>query len=456
MSSSSSAHPHLTNWPQDRAVATSSGRYVRDTYCCLNGTTSTAYPSAWYALDAGPARLYMLDSAWANSNVGTADLYENDFDYHWTETSPEWRWLQADLESHPRALKFAFFHFPVYSDQQSENSDTWLQGPSPRLEGLLAENGVQIAFTGHAHLYERNRKSVPGLVTYLSGGGGAELQSIGGGGCSAIDAYGIGWSDTRNRGNACGGAPVPTSRAQVFHFLLVTVNPVTGRVTVAPTNSLGQTFDVQTYTFAASPPPAATPTPTPTTLPTATPTATPTSLPAATPTATATATPTAPPAGTPTTLTFSPDADSYVDNTTPNTNFGSSSTLKVDTSPNIRNAYLRFTISGASGTIESAKLRLFSVDPTNDGPQLFATSNTWTESSITWNNQPGPIGTASDDKAAIGTNVFVEYDVTPLVAPGNGTYSFALIPQSTDGFDMASRQATTAANRPQLVLSVAP
>jgi hypothetical protein len=168
----------------------------------------------------------------------------------------------------------------------------------------------------------------------------------------------------------------------------------------------------------------------------------------------ASARPVAPP--TATTLTFSPEADTYVDNTTPSTNFGSGGTLKVDTSPSIRNAYLRFTISGVSGTVQAAKLRLFSVDATTNGPQVFATSNTWTESGLTWNNQPGSSGTPSDDKAAIGTNVFVEFDVTPLVAAGNGTYSLVLIPQSTDGFDMASREATAVANRPQLVLTVTP
>jgi hypothetical protein len=30
------------NWPQDVAVATSNGRYVRETYCCVNGTTSAS------------------------------------------------------------------------------------------------------------------------------------------------------------------------------------------------------------------------------------------------------------------------------------------------------------------------------------------------------------------------------------------------------------------------------
>ena len=40
-------------------------------------------------------------------------------------------------------------------------------------------------------------------------------------------------------------APVPDSISRVFHFLLVTVKGT--RVTVAPTDSLGRTFDVQHY-----------------------------------------------------------------------------------------------------------------------------------------------------------------------------------------------------------------
>ena len=53
-------HPHLVNFPQDRAVATSAGRYVKDTYCCVNGTVSQTQASAWYAFDAGVARFYVL------------------------------------------------------------------------------------------------------------------------------------------------------------------------------------------------------------------------------------------------------------------------------------------------------------------------------------------------------------------------------------------------------------
>jgi calcineurin-like phosphoesterase family protein/purple acid phosphatase-like protein len=236
---------HLMLWPQAAAVATSGGRYRMETYCCTNGTRPRRYPSAWYAFDAGPARVYILDAAWGNSNVGSADLYRNDYDNHWTPWSPQYRWLEDDLAAHPSALKFAVLHFPFWSDNATESSDPWLQGPD-RLEGLFNRYGVDLVFNGHAHIYQRNlRRGADGFVSYVSGGGGAKPQPIGGRGCSDLDAYGIGWSSSSNRGSACGMASVPDSISWVFHFLLVTVKGT--RVTVAPTDSLGRTFDVQHY-----------------------------------------------------------------------------------------------------------------------------------------------------------------------------------------------------------------
>jgi hypothetical protein len=261
-------HPHLLNWPQTQTVAASSGRYQMEPYCCVNGTNPDDYPSIWYAFDAGNARFYVLDAAWDDANLGTGSSYANDYAAHWTPSSPEYQWLEQDLMTHPSLLKFAFWHYPLYSDQSVDTSDPFLQG-SASLEGLLSRYGVNIAFTGHAHIYQRNLRNGPNsLISYVTGGGGADLEPIGALGCSAVDAYGIGWSySTGGEGSACGSAPVPTSITQVYHYLLVSVNGL--QVTVAPTDELGRTFDVQTYNFPAPP---ATVTPTRTRTPTRTPT----------------------------------------------------------------------------------------------------------------------------------------------------------------------------------------
>jgi hypothetical protein len=243
------AHTDITTWTEAEAVSSSGGTYQNSTYCCVAGTTSFSQSSEWYAFTAGNARFYMLDATWADTNPGTSGVYAADAAAHWAPGTAEYNWLVNDLAAHSTQLKFAFFHYPLYSDVPSAASDTYLNGAN-HLEGLLAENGVQIVFNGHAHAYQRNRPSAPGMpVTYVTGTGGGTLQPQGK--CSAIDAYAIGWSTTGARGSACGGAPVPTTVGQVYGFLKVSVSGTT--VTVTPTNALGQTFDVQTYRFASAP-----------------------------------------------------------------------------------------------------------------------------------------------------------------------------------------------------------
>ena len=246
---SGSSHTDITTWTQDSAVATSGGRYQNDTYCCVNGSNSSNYGSEWYAFDAGNARFYVLDSAWGDTNPGTASVYANDAAAHFAPGTPQYTWLLNDLQTHPTALKFAFSHYPLYSDNPSQPSDTFLQGPD-NLEGLLGRYGVNVAFNGHAHIYERNSASAPGMpITYVTGGGGALLEPIGP--CHSYDAYGIGWSPTKLTGTRCGAAPTPSSASQVFHFLKVTVNGTS--VTVTPTDENGRTFDSQTYNFPSKP-----------------------------------------------------------------------------------------------------------------------------------------------------------------------------------------------------------
>ena len=249
---------YLQNWPEDATVQASGGKYRRESYCCIATMPgSNTYASAWYAFDWGNARFYVLEAAWAD---GTGD-YQGDFLAHWNDTvsgctpcGTELQWLQADLAAHASTpLKFAFFHYPLYADSSSQPSDAYLDGPS-RLEGLLARNGVDIVFNGHAHQYERNRPQIPGspMVSYVTGGGGGLLGSVGG--CSSFDAYAVG------SGSSC-NAPRPASDAQVFHHLLVTVNG--GQVTVTPIDATGRPFDVQTYTFGIAPPPPPPPPPPP-------------------------------------------------------------------------------------------------------------------------------------------------------------------------------------------------
>src|SRR5207237_9299841 len=140
-----------------------------------------------------------------------ASQLQVDADYRWAPGAPELTWLQNDLQQHPSTPKFAFIYFPFHSDSSAQPSDTFYAG-SGGLENLLASSGAVVAFNGHAHIYERNVPQVGAMATYIGGGGGGVLETVGG--CSGFDAYALGWSPAKSRGSAC-RAPTPSSQNQV-------------------------------------------------------------------------------------------------------------------------------------------------------------------------------------------------------------------------------------------------
>ena len=113
--------PYLQTFPQDASVAASAGTFAVQSYCCAAGTSGTNnYASAWYAFTWGNARFYVLEAAFADTNGD----YQGDFTSHWngpvagcTPCGQEMTWLQNDLAANASVpLKFAFFHYPLYSD----------------------------------------------------------------------------------------------------------------------------------------------------------------------------------------------------------------------------------------------------------------------------------------------------------------------------------------------------
>jgi hypothetical protein len=148
----------------------------------------------------------------------------------------------------------------------------------------------------------------------------------------------------------------------------------------------------------------------------------------------------------------SPEADARVHESSPATNYGTSylranggTELDVET-------FVRLTVSGLpTGGVQSAKLRLYAYNGTADGPAMYTTSPSWSETGVTWNTRPARTSAAADDKGPIPVNTWVEYDVTRFV-PGNGTYSFTLATTSSDGIDFYNREAGTL--RPELVVTL--
>lgn len=398
----------LQNWPATDAVTTSGGTFAMVNYPGQSGATTTSYPTAYYAFSVGSARFYILDADWNDNNVGTSTMYGQDYLNHWSAGSAQLAWLKADLAAHPGGLKFATFHFPLHSDNATEASDTYLQG-ADSLEGVLASAGVDVAFNGHAHMYQRNAAVLGNLVSYVTGGGGGVLEPTGGLGCTAIDAYSIGWSPTNQSGTRCGAAPVPTSAAQVYHYLHVSVSGST--VTVAPTNALGNTFDVTTYNF-PSPPPS-------------------------------------------NIKTLTPVGDTVLNQGAPATNFGAANPLLASASS--YRSLLRFDTSGIDpSTVNAVTLRLYStVALPSGGLRVHPEASAWQEATTTWATQPAwnpaVLGTSGTPTSAGWLSI--PLPVTTITTGGSTDlgldYSVAQMIER-----LSSREDP--ANPPQLVVTIQP
>ena len=156
---------------------------------------------------------------------------------------------------------------------------------------------------------------------------------------------------------------------------------------------------------------------------------------------------------TPVTVRFVAAADARVEEANPASNHGTSTTLRTDggSDPDVE-TYLRFNVTGVTGPIASAKLRLRTGSDTADGPAVYGTDWTGLETAVTWNARPARTSAATDDKGRIGSSTWVEYDVTSLVS-GNGAHSFVLATGSSDGIDFRSREYSDTTRRPELVLT---
>lgn len=122
------------------------------------------------------------------------------------------------------------------------------------------------------------------------------------------------------------------------------------------------------------------------------------------------------------------------------------------------NTYLKFNISGLSGSVQSAKLRLYVVDGGNDGGAIYSVSNNysgtstpWLESGLRWNNAPAISGSPLASAGAVSVGQTVELDVTAAIT-GNGVYSVAMRNNSSNTVGYRSKQGS---NPPVLVIQTA-
>jgi acid phosphatase type 7 len=150
-----------------------------------------------------------------------------------------------------------------------------------------------------------------------------------------------------------------------------------------------------------------------------------------------------------TSTTYNPVADAYVSQSSPSSNYGSSTTLRVDNSP-VTHSYLRFSVIGFSGPVSSATLKIYANSSQTSGFNVEKLSNnSWIENGINFSNAPAA-GAVINKSAAVTGGTWVSVNVSPYIT-GNGTYNLVLTSSSSQALSLASREDKTHA--PQLVLS---
>jgi hypothetical protein len=150
-----------------------------------------------------------------------------------------------------------------------------------------------------------------------------------------------------------------------------------------------------------------------------------------------------------TTTTFSPQADATVNASVPGTNFGSDAKLRIDTSPTVQ-SYLRFSLSGLSGTVTRAVLRIAATSG-GSGYEVHALNppGGWTESALTYSTAPPLASAAIATAPSFALGDWAAADVTSLVS-GNGAVELAVTGVSTTAASFSSREG---ASVPQLVVT---
>jgi hypothetical protein len=158
-------------------------------------------------------------------------------------------------------------------------------------------------------------------------------------------------------------------------------------------------------------------------------------------------------------VTFEPAHDASVNSSEISSNYGSSSSLRIKNTSELHLSYLKFVVSGLSGSVQRAKLRLEVSDKSKDGGSIFlvpnnyaGTSNPWTEAGLNYSNAPSPVGNSLSSVGEVEEDTVIEFDVTVAIT-GNGTFSFVIKNTPSSAVKYSSKEGTTP---PQLVIQTMP
>jgi len=139
-------------------------------------------PRGWYSFDIGGWHVIALNSAVCSPSTGSPCGLR----------SAQYRWLQADLDTHPNArypCTLAYWHHPVWDWEKYQNNHWIASYDLDRARPfwrLLVARGADVVLNGHNHDYQRyapmdgrGRRDARGVREFIVGTGGRNLNGLG-------------------------------------------------------------------------------------------------------------------------------------------------------------------------------------------------------------------------------------------------------------------------------------
>lgn len=136
------------------------------------------------------------------------------------------------------------------------------------------------------------------------------------------------------------------------------------------------------------------------------------------------------------TSSFNPSDDTYIKEAQPTSNYGTDVYIRIRQATDLDCfGYLKFTVTGVSGTVTSAKLKMRTEDVAIDDTKVYAVTGSWDEDTLTWNiaNADLTWGSLLDTKNNVSANTWHEFDVSNHIT-GNGTYTLGLKTTDNQGY----------------------
>jgi hypothetical protein len=153
------------------------------------------------------------------------------------------------------------------------------------------------------------------------------------------------------------------------------------------------------------------------------------------------------------TFTFYPSDDAYLQGSTRN----NTADLRVQATSTSRITYLKFVVSGLTGTVSSVVLRAKCID-SGSGTLRVKTgnSNAWTETTLSTSNAPTSIGEVGNRSGSWSSGTTYDLALTGALT-ADGTYSFIVDQDNVAGFNdvwFNSKDASVPnAEKPQLIVT---